>query len=260
MIYNKYKIVDDGAISVLAKSYNILDYQLKLASLLKCVYPSGNFELFSKYELHKVLNDTILQNYNGEGVLKYKLSKTFMNKKNLIAAFEIKVNNSRVDFLTINGCTSSYEIKSELDNLSKLCKQMTDYLLAFEYNYLVIDERHFERANDLISEKFGVWCYKKGKFKKMRKAILNDKIDPEVQLNLLTKKELLSSFPEHGGDLKKILNSLDSNSINRQFKVTLKDRYRSRWDFLVANEAQIFPIDIQFFFNTQIQPMDIYYH
>jgi hypothetical protein len=260
MIYNKYKIVNEAVISVLAKNYNILDYPLKLASLLKCVYPAENFELFSKYELHKVLNATLLQNYKGEEVLKYMLSKTFMNKRNLIAAFEIKVNNSRVDFLTINGSTTSYEIKSELDNLSKLSKQMMDYLLAFEYNYLVIDARHFERANDLISEKFGLWCYKEGKFKKMRKAILNDKIEPEVQLNLLTKKELFNSFPECGGVLKKILNSLDSNSINRQFKVALKDRYRRRWDFLVANEEQIFPIDIQFFFNTQIEPSDIYYH
>jgi hypothetical protein len=260
MIYKKYKIINESAISGLVKNYNILDYQLKLASLLKYVYPLENFDIFSKYELHEVVNDTLLQNYNGEEVLKYKLSRSFLHKKNLIAAFEIRVNNSRVDFLTINGYTTSFEIKSELDNLSKLSKQMNDYLLAFEYNYLVIDERHFEKANDLISEKFGLWCYKKGKFKKMRKAILNNKIEPEVQLNLLTKKELIRSFPEHGGVPKKILNSLDCNNINRQFKVTLKDRYRSRWDFLVANEAHIFPIDIQFFFNTQIQPRDIYYH
>lgn len=260
MIYNKYKIVNEGAIGVLAKSYDILDYQFTLASLLKSVYPAENFELLSKYELHKVLNETLLQNYHGEEVLKYKLSKAFLNKKNLIAAFEIKVNNSRVDFLTINGSTRSYEIKSELDNLSKLSKQMNDYLLAFEYNYVVIDERHFHKANDLISEKFGIWCYKEGRFKKTRKAILNDKIEPEVQLRLLTKKELFRSFPEYGGVPKNILSSLDCDSINHQFKITLKDRYRSRWDFLVANESQIFPIDMQFFFNTQMQPRDIYYH
>ena len=260
MIFEKDKIVNERAINILAKSYNTLDYSVKLATLLKNVFPSENFELFSKYELHKLLNDTLLQNYNGEEVLKYKLFQYYINKQNLVAAFEIKVNNSRVDFLTINGYTTSFEIKSELDNLSKLSKQMADYMLAFEYNYLVIDERHIEKVKDLLPESYGLWSYKEGKYKKRRKAVLNDKIDPEVQLRLLTKRELVNSFPEIGGVLKDILNSFDANNINRQFKKALKNRYRSRWEFLVANEAQIFPIDVQFFFNTNIQPSHIYYH
>lgn len=259
MILKKDEIVNGGAINILAKSYNTLNYSVKLAALLKSVFPSENFELFSKYELHKLLSDTLFQNYNGEEVLKYKLFKCYLNKKNLVAAFEIKVNNSRVDFLTINSNTSSFEIKSELDNLSKLSKQMADYMLAFEYNYLVIDERHIERAKNLLPESFGLWCYKKGRYQKLKKALYNDKMNPEVQLKLLTKQELVNNFPENGGDVKGILKSFDANSINRKFKEALKDRYRSRWNFLMDYEAQIFPIDIQFFFNTNIQPCHIYY-
>lgn len=260
MIFEKDKIVHMRAINLLAKSYNTLDYSVKLSTLLKKAFPSENFDHFSKYELHKLLNDTLLQNFNGEEVLKYKLFQYYINKQNLIAAFEIKVNNSRVDFLTINGHTTSFEIKSELDNLSKLRKQMADYMLAFEFNYLVIDERHIEKAKDLLPESFGLWSYGEGKYKKLRTAKLNDKIDPEVQLSLLTKRELQNSFSEIGGVLKGILNSYDAHNINRQFKKTLKDRYRSRWEFLIANHRQIFPIDLQFFFNTNIQPSHIYDH
>lgn len=260
MIFEKDIAINEKAINILAKSYNTLDYSTKLAILLKDVFPTENFDHFSKYELHKLLNDTLLQNYNGEEVLKYKLFRSYINKQNLIAAFEVKVNNSRVDFLTINGDTTSFEIKSKLDNLSKLSKQMADYVLAFEYNYLVIDERHIEKANDLLPESYGLWSYKEGKYKKLRKAVLNDKIDPEVQLRILTKRELINNFPKIEGIIKDILNSFDANSINSQFKNILKNRYRSRWDFLVSYKAQILPIDVQFFFNTNIQPNHIYYH
>ncbi len=260
MIKKKDEIINERAINLLAKNYSTLNYPVKLITLLKDIFPSKDFELFSKYELHKLLNDTLLQNYSGEEVFKYKLFKCHTNKHNLIAAFEIKVNNSRVDFLTINGHTTSFEIKSELDNLSKLSKQIADYMLAFEYNYLVIAERHIEKAKNLLPESFGLWSYKNGKYKKLKKASLNDKIDPEVQLSLLTKQELGTNFPEVGGELNKILNSFDATKINQLFKKTLKNRYRNRWEFLVANEAQILPIDLQFFFNTNIKPSYIYYY
>ena len=253
------KNIDDRTINTLAKSYNALDYSVKLSSLLKNVFPTENFDHFSKYELHKLLNDTLFQNYRGEEILKYKLFQNYINKKSIVAAFEIKVNNSRVDFLTINGHTTSFEIKSELDNLSKLSKQMTDYMLAFEYNYLVIDHTHIEKAKKILPKSYGLWSYKNGKYKKLRKALLNEKLDSEVQLRLLTKSELANSFPKVDGEINCILNSLDAKDINIRFKKVLKDRYRNRWEFLKINKSEIFPMDVQFFFNTNIEPCHVYY-
>jgi hypothetical protein len=258
MIFEKNKIENIRAINVLAKNYNTLHYPVKLVELLKGVFPSRNFDHFSKYQLHKLLNDTLFQNYNGEEILKYKLFEHHINKQNIIAAFEINVNKSRVDFLTINGQTTSYEIKSELDNLSKLSKQMADYMLVFEYNYLVVDHRHIEKAMDLLPASFGLWSYENGEYKKYKKALLNDEIDSEAQLFLLTKKELTDSFPNGNGDVGGVLDSYDSISINKLFKKTLKSRYKSRWEFLLINRQNIFPIDIQFFFNTNISPKHIY--
>ena len=103
MISEIDKVVSERAINQLAKKYNPLDYTVKLSSFLKSVFPSKNFNNSSKYELHKLLNDTLFQNYNGEEVLKYKLFKNYVNRQDITAAFEIKVNNSRADFLTING-------------------------------------------------------------------------------------------------------------------------------------------------------------
>jgi hypothetical protein len=252
--------IDLKIINKIAKSYTPLDYGVRLVELLEKVYPSSTIKGLSKYELHKLLNETLLINFGGEQVFKYKLFQQFYCKANIVAAFEIKVNNSRADFLAINGHTTCFEIKTSLDNFSKFNKQAADYLSAFEYNYLVVDESHFKKAQEVIPNSFGLLVYKNGKNRKEKGAVLNDQINPEVQLELLTKMELLANFPDQLGNKKSILNEFNNQAINLRFKKILKNRYRSRWEFLVNNQGGIFPIDLQFFFNTNILPSDIYYH
>jgi hypothetical protein len=260
MIFKNNKIIIGKEVNKLAKNYNTLDYSVKLQSLLKSIFPLKNFDSFSKYELHEILNETLMNYYNGEEILKYKLFEQYIDKKNLVAAFEIKVNNSRVDFLTINGRSTSFEIKSELDNLSKLRKQMSDYMLAFEYNYLIIDEKHLNKSKELLPDSYGLWCYKNGKYSRLKTAKKNDKIDPKIQLELLTKREIKDGFPKFDGLLNCILKFYNADYINSKFKFILKERYKERWGFLSNNKSEIFPIDIQFFFNTNIEPELIYYH
>jgi len=259
-IIEKKLIVDEKAVSYLAKNYNTLDYYVKLVDHLNNACPAENFKAFTKYELHELFNEILIKYYNGEEILKYKLAEKHLKQRNIVGAFEMKVNNSRIDFLAVNGVSTGYEIKSELDNLSKLSKQTRDYMLAFEYNYLVTDERHVEKAKDLLPDSFGLWCYKNGKYRTLKKSKLNRKIDPEMQLRLLTKKELITNFPEEQGRVKKILNTYTSKSINTVFKETLKDRYRDRWKFLLSNRENILPIDMQFFFNSNILPERVYSH
>jgi hypothetical protein len=251
-------VIENKLFNILAKKYNTLDYSPRLVELLRSVYPSMDFEDYSKYDLHRLLNDTLFENYNGEEILKYKLSQKYFNRKDIVAAFEIRVNNSRADFLTINGHTRSYEIKSELDNLSKFSKQAADYMLAFEYNYLIIDERHTEKARELMPQSFGLWTYKNGNYKREKGAKLNEAMNPEVQLKLLTKKERAFNFLNTGGNIKEILDSYDALQINHHFKTILKSRYKNRWEFLVRNNENILPIDTQFFFNTNVKPDYIY--
>lgn len=257
MIEKDFFSVDAKLVKLIAKNYNPLHYRQKLSELLSQAYPYESFDNWEKIKLHKLVNDIVINKYNGEQVLKYYLFHTFY-KKNITAAFEIKVNNSRADFLTINGHTNSFEIKSSLDNLYKLKKQALDYVMAFEYNYLIIDEKHLENACELIPQSFGLWSFKNGRKKIHREASLNTKIDAEVQLSLLVKKEAEFFFPEVDGDKIEILRCFNHNEINRRFKMALKNRYKERWLFLIANINLILPIDIQFFFKTNIKPEHIY--
>lgn len=251
--------VDAKIINKLAKEYNTLDFGPRLVELLKSAFPNLCFESLSKHDLHKTINDLYIERYNGELVFKYNLFLQYHLKKNNVAAFEIKVNNSRADFLTINGYTNCYEIKTALDNFSKFKKQAKDYLRAFEFNHLFVDNKHCEKAMDILPETFGLWVYKDGKSTQIKKPKLNTTINPEVQLRLLTKPELLQFFPIAGTSIRRILNSYEKTEINRKFKKALKYRYSHRWNFIVEKKEEILPIDLQFFFNTTIQPSHIYF-
>lgn len=245
-------------IRYLVKNYNTLEYSQALRSLLKTVFNDVDFSSYSKIMLHQYLNDSLITNYTGEVTLKYQLFRRAV-RKNLVGAFETRVQNSRVDFLTLNGVSASFEIKSGLDNLDKLNKQVSNYVKVFEYNYVAIDFRHKKNALKMLPQSYGVLCFAGSKGIVERKASPNSGIDSDTQLNMLTKKELFKAF---GGfnSREEIKNRFPDHIINGQFKEVLKSRYRNRWNFLVEHRNDILPIDIQFFFNCNIDPNLVYNH
>ena len=252
------ELADISRLQSVAKKYHPLLYISKLISILQDIFPIRNFEHFTKPDLHKLINDLLIEHYPGESLFKYKLFQQYINKRNIVAAYEIKVNNSRADFLTVNGHTTCFEIKSAYDNFSKFEKQAKDYLKVFEFNYLVVDHARSEKAADLIPPDFGLWTFQNGKYKRLKKAGVSTSLDPQAQLGLLNKRELTTAFPGCGASLPTILESHTSDAINSVFKKVLKSRYATRWEFVARHQKTILPIDLQFFFNTNIDPDRIY--
>lgn len=247
--------IDASAINVLARSYNVLDYTSNLRKILNSTTSDINFESYNKIGLHKIINSILVENYRGEAVLKAKLVEEFI-KKDVFAAFEIKVNKSRVDFLAINGDTKSFEIKSELDSLCKLHKQISDYEKVFEFNYVVIDEKHYQRVLNILPLHYGIKLLSNNKIEEVRQAKKNQGLDSTMQLSLFVKKELFHFFKTE--NVSKIYLENTADFINAQFKLMLKKRYEKKWNFLKDHKDNIFPIDYQFFFNHNINPQIIY--
>jgi hypothetical protein len=244
-------------INSLARSYHALAHQQQLRSLLTTVYPDSDFSGVDKRGLHEMINYTLLKGYVGEEVLKYLLIKDFFHKK-VTAAYELKVNNSRIDFLTINGHTTSFEIKSNLDNLRKLTKQMGDYVSVFEYNYIVIDEKHLLPALSVAPKSYGVWVYRNKKKEVVRDAELNTQLEPSLQVSLFTKKELGIFFKGYQECRDRISLDFTPAAINEIFKLMLKKRYEQKWSFVKAHRDMILPIDFHFFYHNNISPDLIY--
>ncbi|HMK07220.1 MAG TPA: sce7726 family protein [Flavobacterium sp.] len=242
-------------LSVLAKSYNALQYQSRLKDLLNSYYKTSNFDGWEKFTLHQAINDAVFKDYNGEQVLKYKLAQLFKCKE-YVGAFEVKAKSSRADFLVINGDTKCFEVKSKIDTLARLNKQSQDYKDIFEYNTVVVDKKHLMPVRAIVPEYYGIWYFQGHKKIEYRNALLSPFIDAEAQLAMLTKKELKTFFGD--ADAKTILKSLSGTEINQSLKDALKYRYQTRWNFIKNNWDNILPIDLQFFFNTNVCPKLIY--
>lgn len=241
--------------SALARSYNTLSYTLQLRELLAAFYKTDKFNEMNKLELVQTVNKALFENYEGEQILKYRLAKEF-RKKNYVAAFEVKVQNSRTDFLVINGDTKSFEVKSKIDTLNRLTKQVADYGDVFEYNTIVIDKIHLKKVIEKLPDYYGIWYYEGEKKIIYKDALYSPKINAKAQLTLLNKKELIKAFGMNSES--EILSLYNTSIINDELKTALKKRYNDRWSFVQTNWDDILPIDIQFFFNTNIKPEIIY--
>lgn len=247
--------VNAEQLNMVARSYNTLQYHPQLLDWLTVLKPDKDYSTFTKFRLHKELNDILLQFHGGEFAYKYALFTKYANKK-LVGAFEMNVNNSRADFVTVNGLTSSFEIKTHKDNLCKLEKQSNDYLSTFEFNHIVIDECHLEKAKDVLPKNYGIILFE-GKIKRTyRKAGISIQLEPTFQLNQLSKKEIQRTFG--CSDRTGVLKKYSKKDINAGFKEILKRRYSKRWNFIVQHSNRILPIDIQYFFSSNISPKLIY--
>jgi hypothetical protein len=215
------------------------------------------------------VNSFLLHHYPNETSIK----STFINKilfktTNHVSIFELNVGKSRLDLCKINGNSTAFEIKTELDTHKRLRQQMEDYFQVFEKVYLICSVNNLENMLPHLPEECGIYTYhttKKGKyiFKKNRKAIKSNNISPIAQLSVLTKKDLNIFFNSQvllnkDEMINDIISRYTENEINKIFKSCLKYKYYSKWNFLVKNSTDILEIDYQWFFKTQLSPEIVY--
>ncbi|MBB6021370.1 hypothetical protein HNR77_002465 [Paenibacillus sp. JGP012] len=245
--------------------------------LLKRSFPEDIYrELLLQYEEHmvghKLVNDIVMNLYFGEKKVKYHLLLKYLNRKEEVSMFELNIGTSRLDFARINGHSYAYEIKTELDSLDKLEKQIADYSKAFEYVQVVCHPDHYNKVKEKVPDYCGIVTYNSNKenlpFSFKQKRSVNYEIDPVIQISSLTTKELekilkdqrVESIPQNRKCREDLIMSLLSNKqINHHFKERVKERFQKRWVFICDNITKIEPIDIQAFFNSNVDPFWIYY-
>lgn len=260
----------------LNKSYYAYMFDEQVWGLLYSVFPQTFEQMLdkmkSKYLGHNVVNSIIMHYYPGERPVKYYLAKKFVHNADEVTIFEMAVDNSRLDVGRINGVSYAYEIKTKLDTLNKLQKQISDYSQVFEYVTAVIDFRHLKKAKEILPEFCGIEIYNMDSefcnFETERCAEISPLINTEMQLKTLLSKDLeyiLKCNSSEKIPLKRknrellVRNSLDQAKINYFFKEAVKHRYYDRWDFLRKSFKKINPIDIQELYVGPINPESIYY-
>lgn len=219
--------------------------------------------------IRKLFNDLINKYYHNEITIKSNfINNILLKSKNHITIFELNSGKSRLDLCKVNGNSVAFEIKTDLDSLYRLDKQLYDYMSLFEKVYVICSEKRCNSIEKAIPYECGIYSYKitkNGKyiFKKYKKAKKSKIINEKQQLELLTKKEL--EFIVNKNDLQTrdelvdyILKIKTRNQINLIFKNYLKAKYKNQWTFLESEQNSIYEIDYQWFFKNNLDPKIIY--
>ncbi len=109
---------------------------------------------------------------------------------------------ARVDLAAVNGRLVGFEIKTRIDNLARLPKQQAVYSRVFDRVWLVADDRHIERALELIPEWWGVMRIKDRTgvchLELVRPSRLNRNVDAASLVRLLWRVEVLAELESLG--------------------------------------------------------------
>jgi len=113
--------------------------------------------------LGQAFNDAhsrLLASYQSEYSYKNQIvSKIVLGRHSLTTAsalIEQPMSASVADVLVLNGTSTVYEIKTDLDSFTRLQAQVRDYIRHAEYTYVVVSERRAGLATKNVPEEAGI--------------------------------------------------------------------------------------------------------
>ncbi len=103
---------------------------------------------------------------------------------------EKSVGRSICDVMAVTDHLTGYEIKSDLDNYTRLKDQIMAYNWFFDENYLVVGESHVGSADRRVPDNWGILCVTENNISMVRRAKKNLGVSRRAQLSVLWKLEL----------------------------------------------------------------------
>ena len=151
----------------------------------------------------------------GEGELRLAVHRGLLRRFHkdpqslVIDELGIQHGTSRVDIAVINGILHGFEIKSPIDSLDRLPKQVSSFCAVLDKMTLIAAEDHLERAMPLLPRWWGIIGVRIGPrggitFCRVRRGKENRSVEPLALAQLLWRTEAQSILRALGAD-KKIL-------------------------------------------------------
>ncbi|WP_024834757.1 sce7726 family protein [Ruminiclostridium josui] len=264
-------------LSILESKYSLIELQ-KIATKLDKTFRLNSFwngwleleqvfynvnlninDLKSKYLYRDIYNAIIMKYGKTERIVKYYLTKEFINNDNEVCLYEFNVGNSRLDFGRINGRSYAYEIKTELDNTNRLLDQLSDYINVFEFINVVIHEKHLSKIKSLIPRNVGIIQYTFNEngmaFDSIRKPKENKNMKKLSQLEIMNTDDLdyiikkiinVSQVPRFKSEKLKFVNKhFNKYQFNDVFKEAIKNKQSKKWKHIKDNFDMLKPIELQ---------------
>jgi len=125
------------------------------------------------------------------------------HKKNAaVMLSEFRVGTNKADCVILNGLSTCYEIKTELDNLKRLPEQLNSYISLFDKVYVVAAKTHIEKIKLIVPETVGIIeLTDKNKLEEIKPAlIINSEINPKLMIGSMRIAEYKFMAEEISGD------------------------------------------------------------
>lgn len=104
-------------------------------------------------DLLKASYEYLSRNYRNEYIYKNAIAnKILLGVHSINTSYmlqEFRVGRSKVDTVILNGTSNVYEIKSELDTLERLERQISDYKRAFDKVHVITSEDQLKKSSSL---------------------------------------------------------------------------------------------------------------
>ncbi len=209
-------------------------------------------ENFTPADVYEVCYKDLSKNYRFEYFFKNVVAnKIVLGRHKLSTATlvsEFRVENNKADCVVLNGNSTCYEIKTDLDNFSRLNDQLNAYEKIFDKTFVVIAESHREYALKNINDSVGlIVLTDRGALSEVRSArLVRSKIDPTVLIRSLRQPEYFSmacqveaaprglSNTEIFSWCESVFLKTDADLLRSIFCKTLKDTRRSSREFSLA--------------------------
>lgn len=155
-------------------------------------------------EIYNLMNESYRNEYYYKNTIFNKLLLQKHNVYETAALTELPIGDSIADFIMINGKGVVYEIKTDLDNFTRLENQINDYYKVFSYVNVVVGKKQLNKVKSLLEntnvgiyvlyESNNLLCRKKARYD-------SSKLSYKELFEVLRKKEFEYILLKHYGKL-----------------------------------------------------------
>lgn len=149
----------------------------------------------------------MLKDQHFRETMRFRLMARYDQDSEAVIVEELPVSRGacRVDLAIINGRISGVELKSPLDTLERLPRQVEHYSAAFDAMTLVTGESHLQKSLGIVPDWWAILVIKAKsssplQVRQIRRGRANPNRSPLGYLQLLERSELVSMLESHGYD------------------------------------------------------------
>lgn len=193
--------------------------------------------------LLEAVYDLLQRHYRCEYVYKNTIARKILVGRHRLMdstmATELRCDSSKADFVLLNGTSTVYEIKTELDNLDRLAGQVQAYRKMFDRVFVVTHDRLAEELVATMDPSVGVLSMTaKGALSQLRASASHaGTVDPGCIFDSLRKSEYMPIVERHFGPQpampntrhyfhhKDLFVTLPPATAHREMVQTLKQRF-----------------------------------